>query len=271
MIAAPYAWPDGVRGAFAMTVDVDGPTPHLWKSRDGRPRPAELEQRGYGPRRGIWRVLDVLADAGVTGSFYVPGAYAQQNPAVVREIAARGHEIGLHGWMHEPPVDLDRATFLDVTRRALDTLHDLGGGRVTGYRSPSWDMTDAAFDVLLELGLAYDSSMMGDDRPYRLAGITEVPVSWALDDAPFYRYVGGPDPGHPPHRPREVVQRWADEVDAAARYGTLAVLTVHDWLSGRPAAAAALADLLAHVRESGVWIATVAEIASWHDAQGAVA
>ncbi|MGN6128082.1 MAG: polysaccharide deacetylase family protein [Humibacter sp.] len=266
MTPGALPWPSGAPAAFAMTVDVDGATPHLWESRTGRPRLAELEQRLYGPRRGIWRLLDVFAEADVTGSFYIPGVYAEQNPYIVRAIAERGHEIGLHGWMHEPPAELSRDAFRDTTQRALDTLRELtGDSPVTGYRSPGWDMTYDAFDVLRELGITYDSSMMGDDRPYRVGAVSEIPVSWVLDDAPFYRYVGGESPGHPPLRSKDVVQRWADEVDAAARYGTLAVLTVHDWLSGRPAPAAALSDLLAHVRDRRLWIATCAELAGWHD------
>jgi len=267
MSAAAYPWPDAAPGAFVLSVDVDGPIPHRWKGRTTGLRTAELEQRTYGPRRGIWRLLDVLTEADVTGTFFVPGAYAEENPDAVREIAARGHEVGLHGWMHEPPVDLTRDAFRDATVRSRDLLSELTGMQVRGFRSPSWDMTDDAFDVLRELGLAYDSSMMGDDRPYRLAGVTEIPVSWVLDDAPYLRYVGGATPGHPPHRPLDVARHWMDEIDAAARFGTAAVLTVHDWLSGRPAGSAALAEVLTHARNTGVWIATVAELAAWHDAQ----
>jgi len=271
MSAAPYAWPEGASGAFAMTVDVDGPIPHLWRTREGTPRASELEQREYGPRRGIHRLLEVFETADVTASFYVPGAYAERHPQAVRAMADAGHEVGLHGWMHEAPVDLSREAFRETTGRALDLLRELTGRDVVGYRSPSWDMTDEAFEELIALGVAYDSSMMGDDRPYRLAGITEIPVSWVLDDAVYLRYVGGANPGHPPYRPSELAAHWAEEVDAAARYGTLAVLTVHDWLSGRPAAAAALTDLLAHVRSSGLWTATAADLAAWHTAQESIA
>lgn len=258
------AWPGGAPGAFAMTVDVDGRIPHVFKT-GGETRMAELEQRDFGPRRGIWRLLDVFAAAGVTVSFYVPGAYAERHPDVVRAIAGEGHEIGLHGWMHEPPAAIDRETFREVTARARDLLAALSGADIVGYRSPSWDMTDDAFDVIRELGVRYDSSMMGDDRPYAVNGMTEIPVSWTLDDAPFFRYVGGAHPGHPPRRPADMAAFWCDEISAAARWGTLAVLTVHDWMTGRPAPAAALETVLAHAKREGVWIAPAREIAAWYE------
>lgn len=267
MTDEPYPWPDDHRGAVAITVDVDGPIPHLWKSRDASPRLAELEQRAYGPRRGIHRLLRTFERADVIGSFYIPGAYAEMHPDVVRAIRDGGHEIGLHGWMHEPPTDLDRATMASTTRRALDLLGELAGGidRVVGYRSPSWDMTEDAFSVLTELGIRYDSSMMGDDRPYRMHGMTEVPVSWVLDDAPYYRYVGGATPGTPPRSPRDVATQWCDEIEAAEAEGTLAVVTVHDWMSGRPAPAHALQRVLNRIAESEAWLAPVAAIAAHHD------
>lgn len=262
----PYPWPQGRSGAFAVTVDVDGPIPHLWRTRDTGTRFSELEQRSYGPRRGIWRLLEIFDAAATRATFYVPGAYAERHPDVVREIVGRGHELGLHGWLHEPPVDLTRQQFYDVTARSLQLLRAYAGDEgIVGFRSPSWDMTDDAFDVLIELGLRYDSSVMGDDRPYRLRGITEIPVSWNLDDAPFYRYVGGGAPGHPPHRVGDVIERWREEADAARRFGTLAVLTVHDWLTGRPAPAAALADLLVELGKSELWMPTVAELVHWHE------
>jgi peptidoglycan/xylan/chitin deacetylase (PgdA/CDA1 family) len=265
-----YRWPDGHSGGFAISVDVDGPIPHLWNSRGAGPRRSEIEQRTYGPRRGLARLLDLFESLGLRGSFYVPGAYAEAFPSNIEAVGNAGHELGLHGWMHEPPIDLSATEFRETVGRALELVSAFTRypGGVVGYRSPSWDMTDDAFRILGELGLTYDSSMMGDDRPYLLGGLTEVPVSWVLDDAPFYRYVGGANPGFPPRDPDALAAQWSRELDAAAQFSTLAVITVHDWLSGRPAPAVALRDVLSHAQSLGLWCATVAEIAEWHVASG---
>lgn len=259
-----YRWPDERPGACVLSVDVDGEVPHLWRTRESQPRLAELEQRRFGPRVGVHRILAVLRDHGVIGSFYVPGHYAQEYPSVVAAIAEAGHEIGLHGHLHEPPTALSKQEFAAAVRRSSKVLSTVSGALPTGFRSPSWDMTPASFEVLEDEGLDYDSSMMGYDHPYRIGGLVEVPVQWTLDDAPFYRYVGGTEPGHPPLRPRHVAATWCDELDAAARFGTLAVITVHDWLSGRAAPAAALDEVLQRATDLGLWQPTVAEVADWH-------
>jgi len=215
---------------------------------------------------GLQRLLDLFRTAHVTASFYVPGDYADRYPAHVAAIADAGHEIGLHGYLHEPPTEQSKSEFAATLERSTGALRRTGGVEPSGFRSPSWDMTTDAFDVLASSGLHYDSSMMGSDTPYRLGGMIEVPVQWTLDDAPFHRYVGGSSPGATPVRPKDLAARWRDELDAASTYGTLAMITVHDWLSGRATAAAALEQVLEHIGTGNLWCATAHEVAQWHAA-----
>jgi peptidoglycan-N-acetylglucosamine deacetylase len=260
----PYPWPDGAPAAALVTFDVDGEAPHLWRSRaDGGPRTAELEQRRFGPRRGLSRLLGLLDAHGLRATCYVPGYIARQYPDAVGEITAAGHELALHGDLHEPPGDLDPRRFRELTLRSIDALAGIAGEPPVGFRSPSWDMTPAAFDVLAELGVRYDSSLMGYDHPYRVGDLVEIPVDWATDDAPFYRYVGRGDT-RPPTAPAQLAGAWADELAAACRFGSLLNLTMHPWLSGRAARAHALDTLLTAIRDSGAWTGTAAELAAWH-------
>lgn len=261
-----YPWPGNYSGASVLTVDVDGEVPHLWHTRGTQSRLAELEQRRFGPRVGVYRLLALLKDHDQLGSFYVPGHYAHLYPEAVAAIADAGHEIGLHGHLHEPPTALGKQEFAAALQQSIKLLSQVTGATPIGFRSPSWDMTTDAFEVLVDEGLQYDSSMMGFDHPYRIGELVEVPVQWTLDDAPFYRYVGGSEPGHPPARPRDLADRWCEELEAAARFGTLAVITVHDWLSGRAAPAAALDRVLQTMTDLGLWQTTVAEVAGWHRA-----
>ena len=77
-----YTWPQGRQSAFCFTVDVDAHSPLLWSLRDQAPSRlvAQHEQRQFGPRVGIWRLLDLLARHGVKGSFYVPAVVAETWP-----------------------------------------------------------------------------------------------------------------------------------------------------------------------------------------------
>src|SRR5262249_24765582 len=98
----PYRWPDGERCAVVFSADVDAESPFLWNHRGKTVTTlGELEQRRFGPRVGVWRMLDVLDEFDAKASFYVPGIVAETYPELLPAFIARGHEIGLHGYHHE--------------------------------------------------------------------------------------------------------------------------------------------------------------------------
>lgn len=108
------------------------------------------------------RLLDLFDAAGARGTFFVLGHLAERHPELVREIARRGHEVATHGWSHTMVYDLSPDAFRDELRRSIALLEDLAGRRVLGHRAPYFSVTARslwAFDVLAELGLAYDSSV----------------------------------------------------------------------------------------------------------------
>jgi peptidoglycan/xylan/chitin deacetylase (PgdA/CDA1 family) len=263
-----YPWPDGRRAALCVTFDFDGESPLLWRQRNEPPTDvAELEQRRYGPRRGIRHVLAALDRAGIRATFFVPGWIAATYRGAVEDVHAAGHELALHGWLHEPPAALTDAELRDTLTRAADLLGDITGHPPVGYRSPSFRMSPRAFEILAGLGVTYDSSLMGDDRPYRIGGLVEVPVDWATDDAVYYRYTGGES--RPPAGADALHAAWSAELDGARAAGTLVNLTMHPWLSGRPARIRRLADLIHTAQASGdFWIGTVRDLAAHHLALG---
>jgi peptidoglycan/xylan/chitin deacetylase (PgdA/CDA1 family) len=262
----PYPWPDGASAALCVSFDFDGESPFLWRRRNDMPVDiAELEQRRFGPRRGVFHVLDALAELGITATFFVPGWIAENYRSAVKEVATAGHEIALHGWCHEPPDALSATDLRETLTRAADLLGDIAGTAPTGYRSPSFRMTPEGLDVLTGLGLRYDSSLMGEDRPYPIGDLVEIPVDWATDDAVYYRYTGGE--ARPPAPAPTVAAAWQAEIDGAMRRGSLVTLTMHPWLSGRPARVSALTDLLAEARQrDGLWIGPIGALAAHHQA-----
>lgn len=262
-----YLWPEGKRMAICVSFDFDGPSPYLWNSRGtAQSGVGELEQRRFGPRVGVWRILEVLGDLDVNGSFFIPGAIADSHPAAVEAILAAGHEVGLHGYLHERVEQLNPAELSDVIGRSKATLARLGAAAPFGYRSPSWEMTADAWTALKESEVAYDSSLMGMDVPYVIDGVIEIPVDWALDDAVFYRFTPGTT--RPPVPARQLLDAWLDEIEAVKAYGGLVVLTMHPWISGRAGRAAALRALLERcVADPQLWVTTASSIAEHHRAQ----
>ena len=86
-----------------LTFDLDGRTLALNRNPDAEQHPTVLSMSDFGPKRGVWRILDLLDEHQIPASFFVPGYIAERNEDTVREIVRRGHEVGHHGYMHEPP------------------------------------------------------------------------------------------------------------------------------------------------------------------------
>ena len=265
-MSTPYPWPDGRQAALCVSFDFDGESPHLWRRRADPPVTiGELEQRRYGPRRGVYNILDMLDGLGIKATFFVPGWIAAHYRPAVEAVAAAGHELALHGWRHEAPGSLSLDELRGTLIRARDLLGDIAGRAPVGYRSPSWEMTTTALDVLTELGLRYDSSLMGDDRPYQVGELIEVPVDWATDDALYYRYTAGDV--RPPAGSGTVNEAWSAEITGALDRGSLVTLTMHPWLSGRPARVTALTATLRDALADGrLWTGTVGDLAAHHAA-----
>ena len=127
----------------------------------------EIDMDDWGPyasrlERGLEPLLALLEEAGVRATFFILGWQAERAPAVVRGLAARGHEIASHGWSHRFVYRQSPEQFRAELRRSRDLLQDLSGRPVIGYRAPFFSITaDSlwALDVLVEEGFRYDSSI----------------------------------------------------------------------------------------------------------------
>ena len=129
-------------------------------------------------------ILDVLDELDVKATFFVLGMCAHNYPDAVRELAARGHEIGSHGYAHERVYRQTPDEFRADVLRSIEVIDDLVGQRPVGYRAPEFSITRAstwAFDVLAELEFRYDSSQYDSPRiPGRLGGIPLEPYRLEL-------------------------------------------------------------------------------------------
>ncbi len=207
-------------------------------------RPGVLSQGTYGAKVAVPLILALLARHHVQATFYIPGRVAERHPARVAAIAAAGHEIAHHGYTHTSPHTLTREQEEAELVRGLEILRGFGA-EVTGYRSPSWDLSPHTLGLLHEHGIAYSSNLMDDIRPYRIEHppLVEVPISWILDDAPHFWFDGA---------------SWAKTVSGGA-----CVFTMHPQIIGRPSRLAFLDQFLSFVTgHSDVWVTTTAQIAS---------
>jgi len=112
--------------------------------------------------RNTDRILALLDEVGVKGTFFVLTWNAERHPEIVRRIAAAGHEVASHGYAHRLIYEQTPETFRADVSRAKATLEAITGTAVLGYRAPSFSVTGRsawALAVLLECGYAYDSSV----------------------------------------------------------------------------------------------------------------
>ena len=259
----PASWKDGARCAVALSFDSDHETNELC---DGGESIGKLSQGQYGNRQGIPRILQVLERHAVQASFFVPAVTALLYPDEQRRVASVGHEIAIHGWIHERNSVLPLAAERDLQLRSADVLEQVSGVRPVGIRTPSWDFSPNTLAISREMGLLYDSSLMADVDCYELlldgqpSGVVELPVEWIRDDAVYFnmnRFTGL----RPYTPPADVFDIFRREFDAAYQEGGLFQLTMHPHISGYRSRIWILDELIRHIRSHpGVWFATHADV-----------
>jgi peptidoglycan-N-acetylglucosamine deacetylase len=237
----------------SITVDVDGEAGLPDGGRGYGQRLSSRSERLYGVRRGLPRILDALAAFHVSATFYVPGVVAQRHPDEIRGLLDAGHELGHHGHTHRRPDLLTPAEQRAELADGLAALAELTGGPVRGYRAPGWELTPVTLRLLGELGFTHDSSLMGDDRPYRVGGLVELPVHWTLDDAPHFDRTIDPEP---------LLRCWLVELEHAIAEERHITYTLHPEILGRPHRLPVLQRLLDAMRESGARHLTHSEAAA---------
>lgn len=108
------------------------------------------------------RLLRLLEERNVQGTFFVLGWVAERFPGLVRDIYAAGHEIGSHSYWHRLLYELSPDEFRRDLRRSRDVLEQIIGEPVTAYRAPSFSITKDslwALEILADEGFTTDSSI----------------------------------------------------------------------------------------------------------------
>ena len=245
-------WPGDTQCVAMITFDVDGVSSWLRRNPDYAKLPSLMSMAEYGPSVATPRILDILDDANIKSSFYIPGYVAETHPDLVKEIARRGHEVAHHGYMHESPASMNAEEEEQVLERGISILQGLTGEKPTGYRSPGWELSEVSLELLASYGFTYDSSLMSDDAPYTLdtskGKLVEIPTAWLLDDAPHFVFAPSAQRTSPMKSPDEVYEIWAAEFEGLYRYGRAFTLTMHPQYIGRPGRLLMLERLINHIR-----------------------
>lgn len=256
-------WPGGARAAVSVTVDNLGEAAEIELGL----RAADAPRGGhYSVTTALPVMLDALAQAGLSATFFVEGVNAETYPDALGAIAAAGHELAYHAWCHEDwfalSVDQEAAN-LD---RGLAALHAVGVHAV-GFRPPGGRLTPRTLDLLASRGLSYCSpagSAPGTDR------VVVLPFAWPAVDA---FHVLPPFAALREHVTHDSAPGGADAVRAAllARVehalacGSHATLVLHTWMIELELDA--VGEILARVRQGvdagELWARPCREVAAW--------
>jgi peptidoglycan/xylan/chitin deacetylase (PgdA/CDA1 family) len=239
--------------------------------------PTPMSRGEFGPV-AVPRILALLREYKIPTTWFIPGHTLETYPKQSRHVFEAGHEIAHHGWTHVPPNDMTRDQEAAGLARANECIRQLTGQTARGYRSPSWDLSPNSVQLMLDHGILYDSSMMGDDyTPYRVrqgdmvtleqpmqfgqaTSLIEMPVSWSLDDYPHFEFLRTPQtilPGL--MNARSVLDNWLGDFEYMRRHVDWGVLTYtfHPFVIGRGHRMLVLEELLRRLSEQGACFMTM--------------
>ncbi len=226
---------------------------------------------GYGARAGVWRILRLFEELGVTATIFGVGRALALNPEVGREFARQGLEIASHNWRWfdyaDVPEEVERAHILKTN----ETIRELTGAPPVGFYCGRVSANSRRLAIDCG-GLLYDSDAYDDDIPYWLeleGGGRHLVIPYALDtnDMKFSTLNGFAAPS----AFADYLCAAFDELYREGADGRPAMLSVglHCRVIGRPARLAALRHFLEHVlKHEDVWICRRADIARLYHESG---
>jgi peptidoglycan/xylan/chitin deacetylase (PgdA/CDA1 family) len=265
--------PTGLPSAVVLTIDNLGEARAL--ERGGAPE-APLGNDPSVTEALPW-LLDTLDGHGLTATFFVEAINTELYPDALREIAARGHGLGVHGWRHEEWGTLSAADERDTLTRAVEAFSALGL-EARGFRPPGGELNSRTPALLRGAGVRWCSPAGGTAGVRH--GLAYVPFTWDMVDA--YHLMDSFEAlrtsrGDPQAalEPDELADRWEEELADLAITGSLRTLVLHPFLMLDERWSTGVARLLGFVaelaRERRTWVVPGDAFVDWlHDPKAAL-
>jgi peptidoglycan/xylan/chitin deacetylase (PgdA/CDA1 family) len=261
--------PDGARIALWIAVNVEHYTfgqPALSLAQFTAqlvPDPLNYGWRDYGPRVGVFRLMDILEKHGVPATGVVNSEACELYPQVIEEGRKRGWSWVAHGrnnstWQTGMEPDDERA-FIEAV---ANTIEQATGTRPKGWLGPALTSTMNTNSILAELGFTYSLDWANDDLPYDFnvkgGRLVSVPYSSEVNDIPAFVIHN--------HTPKQFRETLIDQFEQLYEEGGRVMgIGIHPFLVGQPFRArefsAALAEIAAR---DGVWLTTADGVADWY-------
>lgn len=260
--------PNGARVAFYVGVNIEhyeidkpstsifGGTAHL------KPDPLNYGWRDYGPRVGIWRMIEALDKYGMRASVLLNSDVCRHYPQIIDAGKDRDWAWIAHGknnsiFQADMTIEEEQRYLSEVVR----TISEATGRPIKGWMGPGLTETFETPRLLKELGLSYVLDWCADDQPFRLnvPGMISVPYSVELNDIMLFTGHGlsGDD------FYRTVVDQFDQLYKDAEHSGRVMALCLHPFVINQPFRHKYLEKVLEYItRHEGVWLTTSDDIAA---------
>lgn len=241
---------------------IDRPSTSTFAGTAGlTPDPLNYGWRDYGPRVGIWRLIDSLDHHGMRASVLLNSDAGERYPQIIEAGRARNWTWLAHGknnslFQADMTRDEERAYLTGV----IDSIEKTTGRRPRGWMGPALTETFHTPELLAELGLGYVLDWTNDDQPYRLnvPGMLSVPYSVELNDIGLFVSKGLTGPDFVRIVKDQLDQLYADSAES----GRVMALALHPFVIGQPFRRTYLDQALEYIaNHPGVWLTTSDEIA----------
>ena len=254
--------------------------------------PDDISRGLFAGEVGSPRLLKLFERLGIRTTWFIPGHSIETFPEQMKAVADAGHEVGIHGYSHENPIEMTPEQEEAVLDKSIELVTKLAGRRPTGYVAPWWEFSAISNELLIKKGIKYDHSLMHRDyEPYyvrvgdswtkidyskpagewmkplvrgRETDLVEIPASWYLDDLPPMMFIKKSPNSHGFVNPHDIETIWREQFDWVYRECDYAVfpMTIHPDVSGRPQVLMMLERLYGYMaRHPGVKFVTMDEIA----------
>jgi allantoinase len=268
----PLRWPNGARVALWVIPNIehflfDRPATRMSQSTASLvPDVLNYSWRDYGPRVGIWRMMEIMERFGVKGTVALNSDVCKHYPRIIEEGNKLGWEWMGHGTnnsvlLNAQNEDEERA----LIREVVETIGKGTGKRPRGWLSPALSETMNTLDILADNGIEYVGNWVNDEQPYPMkvkkGSMISIPYSIELNDIPAFIEMKrtGEEFG------RMIRDQFDVLYEDGAKSGRVMAICLHPFLTSHPHRAKYFADALAHITSRReVWVTTGAAIVDWY-------
>lgn len=268
----PISWPKGARLAFYVGLnvehyEVDKPSTSITAATAGLvPDPLNYGWRDYGPRVGIWRMMDALDRFGLRASVLLNADVCERYPQIIEAGRQRRWTWLAHGrnnsTFHAPMARDDEA---QVLAEMMGTIENATGSRPRGWMGPALNASFNTPEILAELGIDHILDWCSDDQPFpmrvKTGRMISVPYSIEVNDVSLF--VGHSCSG--PEYQQLLIDQFDRLYEESANSGRVMAVAVHPFVVGQPFRMKYLEKALEYiVGHDDVWLPTTDEIADWY-------